>query len=170
MSLEQQSVVLTGGAGGIGALVARELLSRGADLTVVDRVDSLPFRASYIKGDLGSEAGIAAVAKQLAERPVDLLINLAGIQHFGPLGAQAPGHVLANYMVNLVAPVLLSQAVLPQMKARRAGQIANVGSIFGSINYAHFVTYSSAKAGLTGFSAPLPRDCGNYGAKNGKTP
>src|SRR3546814_8098865 len=91
MSLEQQSVVLTGGAGGIGALVARELLSRGADLTVVDRVDSLPFRASYIKGDLGSEAGIAAVAKQLAERPVDLLINLAGIQHFGPLGAQAPG-------------------------------------------------------------------------------
>src|SRR3546814_11269624 len=49
------------------------------------------------------------------------------------------------------------------MKARRACQIANVGSIFGSINYAHFVTYSSAKAGLKGFSEALRRECGNYG-------
>src|SRR3546814_13795200 len=50
-----------------------------------------------------------------------------------------------------------------QMNARRAGQIANVGSIFGSINYAHVVTYSSAKAGLKGFSEALRRECGNYG-------
>src|SRR3546814_2629352 len=50
-----------------------------------------------------------------------------------------------------------------QMNARRAGQIANVGSIFGSINYAHVVTYSSAKAGFKGFSEALRRECGNYG-------
>src|SRR3546814_7565926 len=122
MSLEQQSVVLTGGAGGIGALVARELLSRGADLTVVDRVDSLPFRASYIKGDLGSEAGIAAVAKQLAERPVDLLINLAGIQHFGPLGAQARSEEHTSELQSLMR---ISYAVfcLKKKKYKKIDQI-----------------------------------------------
>ncbi len=61
-------------------------------------------------------------------------------------------------MVNLVAPVLLSQAALPAMRDRGAGRIVNIGSIFGAISYPHFVTYSSAKAGLYGFSQGLRRE------------
>jgi short-subunit dehydrogenase len=61
-------------------------------------------------------------------------------------------------MVDLVAPVLLARAVLPGMKARGRGQIVNIGSIFGSISYAHFVSYSSAKAGLRAFSEALRRE------------
>jgi len=49
------------------------------------------------------------------------------------------------------------------MKARGAGQIVNVGSIFGSINFAHFATYSSAKAGLRGFSQALRRELSGTG-------
>jgi short-subunit dehydrogenase len=49
------------------------------------------------------------------------------------------------------------------MKARGGGQIVNVGSIFGSINFAHFVTYSSAKAGLRGLSQALRRELAGTG-------
>jgi short-subunit dehydrogenase len=93
----------------------------------------------------------------------DVLVNLAGIQHFGPLEDQSPEHLVASYMVNLVAPVRLTQVVLPAMKAAGRGHIVNVGSIFGSINFAHFVTYSSAKAGLRGFSQGLRREVAAHG-------
>jgi short-subunit dehydrogenase len=66
-------------------------------------------------------------------------------------------------MVNLVAPARLAQAVLPGMKARGLGQIANVGSIFGSINFAHFATYSSAKAGMRALSQSLRRELAGTG-------
>ena len=66
-------------------------------------------------------------------------------------------------MVNLVAPARLTQAVLPGMKSRGRGQIANVGSIFGSINFAHFATYSSAKAGMRALSQSLRRELAGTG-------
>ena len=66
-------------------------------------------------------------------------------------------------MVNLVAPARLAQAVLPGMKARKHGQIANVGSIFGSINFAHFASYSSAKAGMRALSQSLRRELAGTG-------
>jgi len=49
------------------------------------------------------------------------------------------------------------------MKARGRGHIVNIGSVFGSINFAHFVTYSSAKAGLRGFSEGLRREVAGSG-------
>ena len=66
-------------------------------------------------------------------------------------------------MVNLVAPVLLTQAILPAMKSQGYGHIVNVGSTFGSINFAHFVTYSSTKSGLKGFSEALRREIDDLG-------
>jgi short-subunit dehydrogenase len=104
-----------------------------------------------------------AVASIVADRPWDLLVNIAGVQHFGPLGQQTPEHLLASYMVNLVTPARLAQAVLPGMKQRGRGQIANVGSIFGSINFAHFATYSSAKAGMRALSQSLRRELAGTG-------
>jgi short-subunit dehydrogenase len=66
-------------------------------------------------------------------------------------------------MVNLIAPVILTQAVLPKMKARGRGHIVNIGSTFGAINFAHFATYSSSKAGLQGFSEALRREIDGQG-------
>ena len=67
------------------------------------------------------------------------------------------------YQVNLIAPVLLTQAVLPAMRKRRSGQIVNIGSIFGSIPFAHFVTYSSTKAGIKAFSEAIRREVTDTG-------
>jgi len=158
MSLEGTKIVLTGGAGGIGALVAHELRSLGANVLVVDRLDPPPADVGYIQGDLSTMSGICAVADKVRLAAPDMLINLAGAQYFGPAEDQSSAHVHAGYMVNLLAPVLLTQAVLPVMKRRASGQIVNIGSIFGSINYPHFATYSSAKAGLRGYSEALRRE------------
>jgi short-subunit dehydrogenase len=162
MSLNGKTVLVTGGAGGLGGLICAQMLSEGASITVLDRAppaDGLDF----LRHDLSTPEGLERAAEDVAARRWDILVNLAGIQHFGPLERQSPAHLVSSYMVNLVAPVRLTQAVLPQMKARGSGQIANVGSIFGSINFAHFVTYSSAKAGLRGFSQALRRELSGTG-------
>lgn len=163
MQLNGKHVAITGGAGGIGSQLCAALAKEGAHVTVIDRVEALNFEADYIRGDLGSLEGLTVVAEQLRQRPVDVLINLAGIQYFGEVEQQGQTNTALTYMVNLLAPVLLTQAVLPHMKARREGHIVNIGSIFGSISFAHFATYSSSKAGLRGFSEALRREVKAYG-------
>ncbi|MDH5427032.1 MAG: SDR family oxidoreductase [Nitrospirota bacterium] len=158
MSLDGQHIVVTGGAGGIGSLLCKELLAQGANVTVVDRTESLSFEAKFVRGDLSTLEGVAAIAEHLQSQLVDILVNLAGIQYFGPCEQQSPQQTALLFAVNMLAPVLLTQALLSQMKARGHGQIVNIGSTFGSINFAHFATYSSSKAGLRGFSEALRRE------------
>jgi short-subunit dehydrogenase len=162
MRFEGLEVLVTGGAGGLGTPLCEGLLGAGAAVTVLDR--SPPRTdARFLRHDISTAEGIEAAASEIADRPWDILVNLAGLQHFGPVEAQGPEHLLASYMVNLIAPVRLTQAVLPAMRARGAGRLAFVGSIFGSINFAHFATYSSAKAGLRGFSQALRRELAGSG-------
>jgi short-subunit dehydrogenase len=162
MSFEGKRILLTGGAGGLGALMRFRLEAEGGQITVLDRVaPGGPGKA--LVHDLSTVDGLDAAAEAVAARPWDMLVNLAGVQHFGPFERQTPAQLTASYMVNLVAPVRLAQAVLPRMKARGAGQIVNIGSILGSINFAHFVSYSSAKAGLRGFSQALRRELAGTG-------
>jgi len=157
-----KTILLTGGSGGLGSLISELLLAERARVVVLDRAP--PATASgFLQHDISTAEGIEAAAAAIAARDWDIVVNLAGIQHFGPFERQSPEHLLASYMVNLIAPVRLTQAVLPRMKARGTGQIVNVGSIFGSINFANFVTYSSAKAGLRGFSQALRRELSGSG-------
>ena len=157
MPFNNMRILLTGGSGGLGVLIMDHLLADGAQVTVLDRV-APPRPVPFIQADLSTPDGLEAAASKLSSQDWDILINLAGIQHFGPVEAQDPAHLMASYLVNLVAPVRLAQAVLPSMKARKSGQIVNIGSVFGAINFAHFATYSSAKAGLFGFSQALRRE------------
>jgi len=157
MQLKGKNIVITGGSGGIGSLLAKEFSALGASIIVMDRVAPAGSGA-FIEGDLSTLEGIQAVAEKLKATKVDVLINLAGVQYFGMADAQSPQNTALTYMVNLLAPVMLTQAVLPAMKERGFGHIVNIGSIFGSINFAHFASYSSSKAGLKGFSEALRRE------------
>lgn len=159
---KDKTILLTGGSGGLGSLIGAQLMAEGARVVVLDRAPPVAC-SGFLQHDISTAEGVEAAANTIASRSWDIVINLAGIQHFGPFERQSPEHLLASYMVNLIAPVRLTQAVLPGMKARRVGQIVNVGSIFGSINFAHFVTYSSAKAGLRGFSQALRRELSGSG-------
>lgn len=163
MQFEGRRILLTGGSGALGGRIAERIVNAGGQVTVIDRDVPRTDGVAFIQGDLSSFNGIEALAVSVAARDWDILINLAGIQHFGPFEAESAAHLNATYMVNLIAPARLAQAVLPAMKARGEGQIVNVGSIFGSINFAHFASYSSSKAGLRALSQALRRELAGTG-------
>ena len=158
MRLEGKRIILTGSSGGLGQRVESDLLLAGAELATLGRSNTASSSAQRITADLSTIDGIAAAAGHVAAFAPDILINLAGVQYFGPFETQTPGDIETTYLVDLIAPVMLTKAALPGMKSRGGGQIVNIGSIFGSISYAHFVTYSSAKAGLRAFSEALRRE------------
>lgn len=161
MKVAGKLVAITGGSGGIGRLLTNEVLVAGGTPLVIGR--NPPGIGHFLPGDLSTTDGIAAVADALVRHQPDILINLAGMQYFGLLEKQNAEHVSHMFTVNLIAPVLLTQAVLPAMKAHGSGQIVNIGSVFGSIPFAHFVTYSSTKGGLKAFSQALRRELAGSG-------
>jgi short-subunit dehydrogenase len=160
MALTGKRIILTGGSGGLGKFVAAELLREGADLTVVSRtwIGRGNDQVRHIAIDLSTANGIAEASTVVAREEPDILVNMAGVQYFGPAESQSFEDMHNGYMVNLVAPAALCSACLSAMKRRNAGQIANIGSIVGSIPLAYFAAYSSAKAGLRAFSEALRRE------------
>lgn len=71
---------------------------------------------------------------------------------------QNPARISQIMYVNAIVPMLLTRAVLPRMVARNSGQIVNIGSIFGSIGFPHYASYSASKFALRGFSQALRRE------------
>lgn len=163
MRFEGESIVITGGAGELGGRIATLARAAGADVTVMDRQAPAFGGVRYLACDLATPHGSDAAAEALAKLPCDRLIHLAGVQYFGPAEAEPAQQLERTLNINLLAPMRLSQAVLPAMRTRGRGQIAFVGSIFGSINFAHFASYSSSKAGLRAYSQALRRELGGSG-------
>jgi short-subunit dehydrogenase len=161
--LEGKSIVMTGGSGGIGAPLAELLVSQNAAITMIGRRTGPVAPRRMIDADLATDEGIAAAAAAIAEIEPDILIHLAGSQYFGPFAKQSDGQIQAAYRINLLAPVALTRAAIPAMLGRRRGHVLFAGSVFGGIPFAHFATYSSAKAGLAAFCTALQREYAESG-------
>lgn len=158
MAIKGSNVVMTGGSGGIGQILTARLLAEGARVSVLSRKATIPPGATHRHVDFSTPAGIAAAQTVVAQCEPDILINLAGVQYFGPAEEQGFEDLCKSYLINLVAPVALCQAAVPPMKRRNSGQIVIIGSVFGSIPFAHFAAYSSAKGGLRAYSEALRRE------------
>jgi short-subunit dehydrogenase len=171
MRIHDARIVLTGASGGIGQALAAELAARGARIGLVgrdlDKLRGLARRLAdsgaeteCIGADLTEAEGSAAVLRQMQARfgGVDILINNAGITDFTEFSAADPARIEQVFRTNVLAPMQLSRALLPDMLAQERGQIVNVGSIFGSIAFACFASYSASKFALRGFSEALRRE------------
>jgi len=168
MSLKDKRIILTGAAGGMGSILAKALLARGAKLVMVDaNADALQSLASDLSGDayavsadLSSAEGCADAVEACQQHlgQVDMLINLAGLNSFSSFAEQDPAHIEMMMRVNVLAPMLLTRALLPSFLTNNSGKIVNVGSVFGSIGFAWFTSYSTSKFGLRGFSEALRRE------------
>ncbi|MEO8938597.1 MAG: SDR family oxidoreductase [Burkholderiaceae bacterium] len=170
MKFDGTSVLITGAAGGIGSEIARHIARPGVRLILLDRIKDRCGRlatelrssgaiVSCIAGDLAqSGEPERLVAEAHAGGPIDVLVNCAGLQNFGSFADESPGATASLIAVNTIGPIALAHAVLPQMLSRERGQIVNVGSIFGSIGYPYFATYSASKFALRGFSEALRRE------------
>lgn len=172
MDLKAKRIVLTGAAGGMGRILASLLHSRGARLALVDaNAEALADMAEVLDGaqvvaaDLASAKGCREAAGRCRDLlgGVDMLVNMAGINSFAACEDESAEKIEAMLHVNLLAPMWLTNALLPSMLEQKAGHIVNVGSIFGSIGFAYFTTYSASKFGLRGFSEALRRELADSG-------
>jgi len=174
VEIKGKRVVLTGAAGGMGRLLAKALQDKGATLALVDAnadalhqvAEGLP-GSHPVAGDLSSAEGCRIACDECLELlgGIDVLINLAGINSFTAYEDEDPGKIELMMRVNLLAPMWLARAILPSMQAQNSGRIVNVGSIFGSIGFAYFTTYSTTKFALRGFSEALRRELADTNIK-----
>lgn len=162
LPLEGKSVAITGGAGGLGAPVARAMRAAGARVTGIDRVPCPACDASIVI-DLADDEALAALADRLAQDAPDILVNIAGVMRFGLHESQPDAALALCYRVNLLVPAILARAVSAPMQARGSGQIVNIGSVLGAIPYPWFAAYSSSKAGLAALSQALRRELAGRG-------
>jgi short-subunit dehydrogenase len=166
-------LVLTGASGGIGQALAEALAPRCATLLLVGRdgaaLEGLrarlgPDKVRVVQGDLTQESTLAAVeAAARAMGGADLLINNAGVNAFHDFATQEPAALRALLDVNLLAPMLLTQRLLPQLRQAARAQVINVGSLFGYLGYPGFAGYCASKAGLRGFTQALRRELADTG-------
>ena len=154
---EGRLAVVTGGTRGIGRAVAERLRDGGAQVLVTGtRAEGpVPKGCDYRVADFADEAATQAFAAVVRRRRPQILVNNAGITNPQPFGDVEAQEFLRVHRINLVAPLVLSRAALPGMRAARWGRIVNVGSIWGVISKAHRATYSASKFGLAGVTAAL---------------
>jgi 3-hydroxybutyrate dehydrogenase len=160
-----QTVLITGAASGIGAGMAAELARAGhhviaGDLkareteAVVAEIRGHGGSADAVGLDVTSDASVAAALAEVS-RPVDVLINDAGLQHVAPLEEFPMQRWDYLIEVMLVGTARLTRALLPGMRERRFGRILNIGSIHSLVASPNKSAYVAAKHGLIGFTRTI---------------
>lgn len=166
-----RTVVITGAAGGLGGHFVRRFLENDDTVIATDLSDKglqalgNNGRLHKIAADLADEGAISEIVRRIEPITgrVDVLINNAGwfpVQPFAEITAQDWQRVLN---VNLVAPALLTRAILPLMTGRGWGRLVNIGSgsVYGGVpGQVHYV---AAKAGIVGMTRSLAREYGHEG-------
>lgn len=174
--LTGKRALVTGAARGIGAAIALDLATRGADVaityqrsagsaaTVTDKVRSLGRRAVAIQAD---SADATAVTWSIGETVsqiggLDILVNNAGVLHSAPLAETTLEQIDHMVAVNIRSVVLASQAAIAHLPD--GGRIVSLGSCLADrvpINYA--TVYSMSKSALLSFTRGLARELGPRG-------
>jgi len=172
MKLDGTRVLLTGAAGGIGAAIAKELTSQGAKLLLTGRrAEPLAALQLELQGtsctvesvtadltDPSARAFLAEIARKW-QGGIDVLIHNAGDSDFVLLADQPEIRIAQLIELNVLAPILLTRALLPLLETRPEACVLNVGSILGHIGHPGFAVYGASKAALAAFSEALRREC-----------
>lgn len=162
MDIKGKTVLLTGGTAGIGRALAQQLRDAGASVIVIgrnaDRLETMRGEGfEALHADLSTAAGVDALVAQWGERPLNILINNAGMgvtQDYRD-GAPNPDESDACFYANLAAPVRLTTKLLPLLKAQPRATILNVSSGLAIAPSAQGAVYCASKAGLRSFSYSL---------------
>lgn len=170
MNLHNAHVLITGASRGIGEALARHFAEAGATLTLVARNrDALGAVAAQlgcdaINGDLLDPTFVdALVSRASNQRPVDVLINNAGMEQIGHVATQTPEQIRDVLRLNLEVPAILSRNVLGTMLEGKRGHIVNISSMAMAVNTPGFATYGASKSGLSAFSASLAEELADSG-------
>ena len=162
---------MTGGGRGIGKAIALALAAAGCDVAVnyvsreadaraaADAIRATGRRALVVRGDVSKSEDVAALvtAVEAGLGPVDILVNNAGRVAFERIEQMSEASWNDIIQVNLSSVFLMTQAVLPGMRARQWGRIINLTSVAGQAGSMMAVHYAAAKAGVIGATKSYAR-------------
>ncbi len=170
--------IVTGAGRGIGKAISLILSRSGCRVVLASRNES---RLKSIWEEICSQGGEALVVptdlsrdadmERLVERTlqewgsIDYLVNNAGWGKKAPVVKAKVEDWDRTFQVNLRAPMILSQLVLPTLIAKGEGAIINIGSISGKMGQANSAAYSASKFGLIGFTQSLYEEVREHGIK-----
>ena len=165
------TVVITGGSGAIGSMCAYNAASLGYDILlcynnnedgakkVVDMLSGFDVRINTVKADITDSEGRERIAKAAEQMGgVDILINNAGIAQIRAFCDTDAADTQRLVAANLSGHIDLTRCLLSQMLRKQSGAIVNVSSVWGVCGASCEVVYSSAKAGLIGFTKALAKE------------
>lgn len=175
--MANRTVLITGATAGIGAAFARQLAAAGSDLILVARDEARladyarqlreqhRVEVELLPGDLTTDAGCAPVEARLADqsRPVDLLVNNAGISLNTPFVHSTVAKESMLLHLNVHAVMRLTLAAVPGMVERRRGAVINVSSVAGFGATMPGSTYPASKAWVTHFSDSIGQSVAPFG-------
>ena len=164
-------VIVTGGAGGIGAALCRRFAAEGATIAIFDlngeaaaalaaqlRAEQANARAYTV--DISNAARVEDVVAEVEHDlgPVDVLVNNAGWDHAARFLDTDPALWQKIIAINLVGPLNLHRAVLARMSARGSGRVVNIASDAGRVGSSGESVYSACKGGIIAFSKTIARE------------
>jgi len=157
--------VVTGGTRGIGFAIAERLLNDGISVIVTGTSNeaNYPNGADYYCVDFMDDNSVSSFIKFLKKKPINILVNNAGINKIEEFERISIEDFDSIQKVNLKAPFLLCQAVIPHMREINWGRIVNITSIWGRVTKEFRAAYSSSKFGLDGMTASLAAEVAQFG-------
>jgi short-subunit dehydrogenase len=171
MKLDGKRVLITGGSSGIGLAIGEALLAKGVRIAITGRrpdvvsaaVEALSKAAGSVTG-IAADVGTAEGRNQTLQRALDalggldVLVNNAGGVRAGRLETTTETEIEAMLNVDLLAPILLTRAALPSLRASGDAMVVNVTSGIALMGAPFYATYAAAKAGLARFGESLRRE------------
>jgi NAD(P)-dependent dehydrogenase (short-subunit alcohol dehydrogenase family) len=170
-------VLITGATSGIGRFTALHLCHRGYRVlasgrnaeALADLARESGGKLETVRLDVTDRASIAAARAEIDRRTsghgVDVLINNAGYGTVGPMEEMTEADLRAQYETNVFGLVAVTQAFVPQMRARRAGRVINVSSIGGKVTFPLFGAYNSTKYAIESMSDALRMELLPFGVQ-----
>jgi short-subunit dehydrogenase len=168
MELRGANAIVTGASRGIGVHIARALAAEGVNLALTARsgaeldavraeMAGVGVKAAAIVGDIADPGERAALVERAESEigPIDIVVNNAGIETASQFHTTAEHDLQQVLDVNLLAPMMLTRAVLPGMLERGRGHVVNIASGAGKVGVPYEASYSTSKHGLVGLTRSL---------------
>jgi 3-oxoacyl-[acyl-carrier protein] reductase len=171
--LAGRTALVTGGASGFGAGIARRFCAEGAAVTIAD-VDGAAAEAmaaalgcGYVVADVGDDAGVAAMAEATRARgELDILVNNAGVTHL-PAALEEIDEAAFDrvFRVNSKSVYLTARHLVPAMKARGTGAILNVASTAGISPRPRLAWYNASKGWMITATKAMAVELAPFGVR-----